>query len=41
MRADNGGDRRGSTRTIRGSFGDASALLSIKTFSGTVVITRK
>jgi DUF4097 and DUF4098 domain-containing protein YvlB len=41
MRADNGGDRRGSTRTIRGSFGDASALLSIKTFSGTVVITKK
>jgi Toastrack DUF4097 len=42
MRADGSrGDRRESTRTIRGSFGDASALLSLKTFSGTVVITRK
>jgi DUF4097 and DUF4098 domain-containing protein YvlB len=42
MRADGSrGDRRESTRTIRGSFGDASAILSLKTFSGTVVITRK
>jgi DUF4097 and DUF4098 domain-containing protein YvlB len=41
MRGDNAGERRGSTRTIRGSFGDASALLSVKTFSGTVVITKK
>jgi DUF4097 and DUF4098 domain-containing protein YvlB len=42
MRADSSrGERRDSTRTIRGSFGDASALLSLKTFSGTVVITRK
>ena len=42
MRADsNRGERRDSTRAIRGSFGDASALLSLKTFSGTVVITRK
>jgi DUF4097 and DUF4098 domain-containing protein YvlB len=42
MRADSSrGERRDSTRTIRGSFGDASALLSLKPFSGTVVITRK
>jgi DUF4097 and DUF4098 domain-containing protein YvlB len=37
----NGRERRDSNRSIRGSFGDASALLSLKTFSGTVVITRK
>jgi DUF4097 and DUF4098 domain-containing protein YvlB len=42
LRADGAaGDRRGSTRTIRGSFGDASAVLSVKTFSGSVVISRK
>jgi DUF4097 and DUF4098 domain-containing protein YvlB len=42
MRADGSGrDRRDANRTIRGSFGDASAVLSLKTFSGTVVITRK
>ena len=42
MRADGGTrERRDSNRAIRGSFGDASALLSLKTFSGTVVITRK
>lgn len=41
MRADNDRERRGSTRTIRGSFGDASALISVKTFSGTVAITKK
>jgi DUF4097 and DUF4098 domain-containing protein YvlB len=42
LRSDGGGrERRDSTRTIRGSFGDASALLTLKTFSGTVVITRK
>ena len=42
LRADSADrDRRNSTRTIRGSFGDASALLSLKTFSGTVVISRK
>jgi DUF4097 and DUF4098 domain-containing protein YvlB len=42
MRADGSGrDRRDASRTIRGSFGDASAVLSLKTFSGTVVITRK
>ncbi len=31
---------RGSNRAIRGSFGDASAILSIRSFSGNVVITR-
>jgi DUF4097 and DUF4098 domain-containing protein YvlB len=42
MRAEGGNrERRDSNRSIRGSFGDASALLSPKTFSGTVVITRK
>jgi DUF4097 and DUF4098 domain-containing protein YvlB len=42
MRAEGGNrERRDSNRSIRGSFGDASALLSLKTFSGTVVITRK
>jgi DUF4097 and DUF4098 domain-containing protein YvlB len=42
LRADSASrERRDSNRTIRGSYGDASALLSLKTFSGTVVITRK
>jgi DUF4097 and DUF4098 domain-containing protein YvlB len=41
LRTDSGRDRRESSRSIRGSFGDASALLSLKTFSGTVVISRK
>ena len=41
LRTDGSRDRRESSRTIRGSFGDASALLSLKTFSGTVVISRK
>jgi DUF4097 and DUF4098 domain-containing protein YvlB len=42
MRAEGGDrERRDSNRSIRGSFGDASAILSLKTFSGTVVITRK
>lgn len=35
------GARRGTGRTIRGSFGDGSAMLSVKTFSGTVVISKK
>jgi DUF4097 and DUF4098 domain-containing protein YvlB len=35
------GGRRESTRTVRGSFGDASAVLSVKSFSGTVVIGRR
>ena len=34
-------DRRDANRTIRGAYGDAGAILSIKTFSGTVVISRK
>jgi DUF4097 and DUF4098 domain-containing protein YvlB len=37
---DNRGRSR-SNRTIRGSFGDASAILAIRSFSGTVVITKK
>ena len=36
------GDRRGgSSRAIRGSYGDASAFLSIRSHSGSVVITKK
>lgn len=34
-------NRRGSTRAIRGTFGDASAILSVRSHSGSVVITRK
>lgn len=34
-------DRRGSTRAIRGSFGDASAVLSVRSHSGSVVISKK
>jgi DUF4097 and DUF4098 domain-containing protein YvlB len=41
LRTDGSRDRRESSRTIRGSFGDASAFVSLKTFSGTVVISRK
>lgn len=37
-----GSDRRGmSGRAIRGTFGDASAILSVRSFSGSVVITKK
>jgi DUF4097 and DUF4098 domain-containing protein YvlB len=37
-----GSERRGmSNRAIRGTFGDASAVLSIRSFSGSVVITKK
>lgn len=37
-----GGDRRtGSSRAIRGSYGDASAYLSIRSHSGSVVIAKK
>jgi DUF4097 and DUF4098 domain-containing protein YvlB len=32
---------RGGTRTIRGSFGDGSAVLAVQSFSGSVVITKK
>jgi DUF4097 and DUF4098 domain-containing protein YvlB len=35
------GDRRGSNRAIRGSYGDASALLSVRSHSGSVVIAKK
>ena len=34
-------DRRGSNRAIRGSYGDASAYLSVRSHSGSVVITKK
>ncbi len=41
-RNDDPGARRGLTsRSIRGTYGDASAILSIRSFSGTVVITKK
>jgi DUF4097 and DUF4098 domain-containing protein YvlB len=33
--------RRGMNRSIRGTFGDASAILAVRSFSGNVVITRK
>lgn len=33
--------RRGSNRAIRGSYGDASAFLSVRSHSGSVVIARK
>ncbi len=33
--------RRGSNRAIRGSYGDASAFLSIRSHSGSVIITKK
>ena len=35
------GERRGSPRAIRGTYGDASAVLSIRSHSGSVVITKK
>lgn len=38
----NRGSSRGiSNRAVRGTFGDASAILSVRSFSGTVVITKK
>jgi DUF4097 and DUF4098 domain-containing protein YvlB len=39
--SDTRGRRGTSTRAIRGTFGDASAILSVRSFSGTVVITKK
>jgi hypothetical protein len=36
-----GGSRQGSNRAIRGAYGDGSAILSIRSHSGSVVITRK
>ncbi len=35
------GERRSSPRAIRGSYGDASAILSVRSHSGSVVITKK
>jgi hypothetical protein len=35
------GRRNGSNRSVRGAFGDAGAILSLRSFSGNVVITRK
>ena len=35
------GERRGGARAIRGSYGDASAILSVRSHSGSVVITKK
>ena len=40
-RTDRRRDRRGSNRAIRGSYGDASAILSVRSHSGSVVITKK
>ncbi len=34
-------DRRGSNRAIRGAYGDASAFVSVRSHSGSVVIARK
>ena len=34
-------ERRGSPRAIRGTFGDASAILSVRSHSGSLVITKK
>ncbi len=34
-------NRRGSNRAIRGTYGDASAFLSVRSHSGAVIITRK
>ncbi|HTH25219.1 MAG TPA: DUF4097 family beta strand repeat-containing protein [Vicinamibacterales bacterium] len=34
-------NRRGSNRAIRGSYGDSSAFLSVRSHSGSVVITKK
>lgn len=35
------GERRSSPRAIRGTYGDASAILSVRSHSGSVVITKK
>lgn len=34
-------NRRGSTKAIRGTYGDASAILSVRSHSGSVVISKK
>jgi hypothetical protein len=40
---DNRTDRRrgGMNRAIRGTYGDASAIIAVRSFSGSVVITKK
>ena len=38
---DEPGRRNSASRAVRGTFGDASAILSVRSFSGTVVITKK
>lgn len=35
------GERRGSPRAIRGTFGDGSAILTVRSHSGSVVITKR
>ena len=35
------GERRSSPRAIRGTYGDASAILSVRSHSGSVIITKK
>jgi DUF4097 and DUF4098 domain-containing protein YvlB len=39
--ASDSGNRRGGNRAIRGTFGDAASILSLRSFSGSVVITRR
>lgn len=39
--SDSPGRRGSSNRAVRGTFGDGSAILSVRSFSGTVVITKK
>jgi hypothetical protein len=36
----NGGDRRGGNRSLRGAVGDASAVLTLRSFNGDIIITR-
>lgn len=38
---DRGRGNRGANRAVRGVFGDASAILAVRSFSGTVVIVKK
>ena len=41
LRSNDGDNRRGTSRTIRGAFGDGSAVLAVQSFSGSVVIVKK
>jgi DUF4097 and DUF4098 domain-containing protein YvlB len=41
LRSSSDGRQRGGTRTIRGAFGDGSAILAVQSFSGNVVIAKK